>query len=133
MTLIEKAKGFYALALSDPGQACQTFLADDFCLENPLPEIVPFGGTYQGADGFVRYLTEIAGAIDMGPLDMEEWTEGNGVVAVRGHEESLVRATGRTYRMRFVHWLSFDEYGKIRVMREYNDTAEMEKAFKNEN
>jgi len=40
-----------------------------------------------------------------------------------------VFATQKRYRMRFVHWLSFDDQGLITNMREYNDTAEMDKAF----
>lgn len=127
--LIERAKTFYELALSDPARACEEFLATDFVLENPLPSQIPFGGVYQGADGFVQYLTQIAETIEMGPLEMAEWTADKRTVAVRGEEESLVKSTGRKYRMRFVHWLSFDDEGKITAMREFNDTAEMQKAF----
>ena len=54
--------------------------------------------------------------------------DGNAVVA-RGSEGSLVHSTGRRYHMRFVHWLTFDDAGKIISMREFNDTAEMAKAF----
>ncbi len=131
-TLIDHAKGFYAMALSDPAQACATYLAPDFTLENPLPDTIPFGGVYHGAEGFVEYLTKIAAAIDMGPLHMEEWAADDHTVVVRGEEESLVRSTGRKYRMRFVHWLTFDGDGKVTAMREFNDTAEMGKAFDHE-
>jgi ketosteroid isomerase-like protein len=130
--LIERAKSFYGLALSDPARACEEYLAADFVLENPLPSYIPFGGTYQGAEGFVKYLTQISETIDMGPLVMAEWAADDHTVVARGEEDSLVKSTGRRYRMRFVHWLSFDESGKITAMREFNDTAEMGKAFDHE-
>jgi len=127
--LIERAKEFYAVILTDPTTACKEYLAADFRLENFLPEHFPFGGIYEGSDGLVQYLTEIGSSIEMGPLHMEEWmTDGNSVV-VRGAEKSKVLSTGRGYDMRFVHWLSFNEEGRIQIMREYNDTAEMAKAF----
>lgn len=65
----------------------------------------------------------------MGPLEFEEWVIGDGVVAVRGREASNVRSTSRRYDMRFVHWLSIADDGKVTWMREFNDTAEMAAAF----
>ena len=127
--LLARAKDFYGAALSDPQTAAAEFLSQDFLLENPLPEGIPFGGSYEGAEGFLRYLGGIAEAIEMGPLEFDEWVVADGVVVARGREESLVRATGERYRMRFVHWLSFDGTGKITAMREFNDTAEMARAF----
>ena len=130
MTLIEKAKSFYGLALANPEAACDEHLADDFLLENYLPEIIPFGGRYSGREGFLQYLGELTRAIDMGPLHMEAWTAGENTVVTRGQERSLVKSTGRHYEMRFVHWLDFDGSGRITNMREYNDTAQMAEAFK---
>ena len=127
--LLKNAKSFYALALSDPQKACADYLADNFVLENYLPDIIPFGGRYEGASGFLQYLQELSAAIDMGPLHMEQWVSGDNEVIVRGTEGSLVRSTGLRYEMRFVHWLSFDPQGRITNMREYNDTAAMQTAF----
>lgn len=127
--LLNRAKGFYALALSDPEKACADYLAEDFVLENYLPDNIPFGGRYEGAAGFLRYLQELNAAIEMGPLEMLQWVDAERDVVIRGSESSLVRATGKRYQMRFVHWLSFDDAGRISNMREYNDTAEMASAF----
>lgn len=127
--LLKKAKNFYAAVLSDPAAAADEYLAEGFVLENPLPDVIPFGGTYSGKAGLLRYLGKINEALDMGPLEFDEWlADGNGVVA-RGREVSRVRATGRSYDMRFVHWLSFDASGRLTAMREFNDTAEMVRAF----
>jgi len=65
----------------------------------------------------------------MEPLEMDEWVADDKTVAVRGEDKGLVRSTGRRYRMRFVHWLTFDETGRIAAMREFNDTAALGAAF----
>jgi ketosteroid isomerase-like protein len=127
--LLSRAQAFYAAALADPAAAAEQYLSEDFVLENPLPEPIPFGGSYRGREGFLRYLGELAAAIDMGPLQMQEWVADGRTVAVRGRESSRVRQTGRVYEMRFVHWLSFDEDGRLTAMREFNDTAAMRPAF----
>ena len=129
---ITTAKSFYRDALSDPVSACETFLSQDFVLENYLPHHFPFGGRYEGATGFLKYLEEISSAIDMGPLHMDEWVADGNAVVVRGTEESLVKSTGKKYTMSFVHWLTFDDSGRISIMKEFNDTAEMAKAFDQE-
>jgi ketosteroid isomerase-like protein len=46
-----------------------------------------------------------------------------------GHEASLVRSSGRSYEMDFVHLVKFTADGKIRSVREYNDTAAIGAAF----
>ena len=130
--LVAKAKTFYKGALTNPVDVCEKFLSQDFILENYLPKHIPFGGRYEGVSGFLRYLGEISSAIDMGPLQMDEWVTGGNVVVVRGTEESLVKSSGRKYSMRFVHWLTFDASGRISNMREFNDTAEMAEAFNRE-
>jgi ketosteroid isomerase-like protein len=127
--LIDRVKAFYAEAPSDPAAACEKFLAPDFVLENFLPEHIPFGGRYEGTDGFLQYLGEMFGAIEIESLQMDEWVADSRTVAVRGEDHGLVRANGRKYRMRFVHWLSFDDAGRIAVMREFNDTAALAEAF----
>jgi ketosteroid isomerase-like protein len=127
--LIDKVKTFYAELSSDPVAACEEFLSGEFVLENFLPEQIPFGGRYEGAEGLLRYLGEIFAAIEMEPLEMDEWVADSRTVAVRGEDKGLVRSNGRRYRMRFVHWLTFDETGHIAFMREFNDTAALAGAF----
>jgi ketosteroid isomerase-like protein len=127
--VLSKAQGFYGLALIDPVAAATQYPHTDFVLKNLLPTHIPFGGRYDGLNGFLTYLGTINAAIKIGPLRMDEWVADCRTVAVRGEEQSVVRATGRTYRMCFVHWLSFDAEGKITAMRKFNDTAEMAEAF----
>ena len=74
-------------------------------------------------------LEKLGAAIEMGPLDMQEWICDGNNVAVRGEEGSLVHATQKRYHMRFVHWLTVNDDGRITNMREFNDTAAMGEAF----
>ena len=128
--LIERTKQFYALLLSDFAAATEQFLADDFVWENPLPEIVPFGGIYHGAEGLLAYLQGLAAAIEMSPLHFDEMIAGDDVVAAIGVERNtLVLPTGKRYDMPFVHVIRFNDEGKVSHVREYNDTKEMLAAF----
>ncbi len=122
-------KEFYGEVLTDPVGATDKYLAPDFVLENYLPAHFPFGGRYEGREGMLRYLEELGTAIEMGPLDMQEWICDGHNVAVRGEEGSLVHATQKRYHMRFVHWLTVNDEGLITHMREFNDTAAMGEAF----
>jgi ketosteroid isomerase-like protein len=127
---VQRTQEFYALLLSDFQAASENYLADDFEWENPLPDLIPFGGTYAGAEGLLRYLTEINAAIEMSPLHFTDMIEADGVVAAIGVEENtLVKQTGKHYTMPFVHVVRFDANGKVSHVREYNDTREMVAAF----
>lgn len=127
--LTERAKTFYRVLLSDPETACREYVDPGFVLENHLPGHIPFGGRYEGHQGLMRYLGELVSAIEMGPLEFAEWVADDHAVVVHGQEGSLVLSTNRRYRMRFVHWLTFNDDGLVTSMREFNDTAEMAEAF----
>jgi hypothetical protein len=87
--LLTTAKTFYSEVLTTPVESCEKYLSSDFVLENYLPDYFPFGGRYEGAAGFLQYLGEITGALEMGPLKMDEWMTSDNVVVVRGTENSL--------------------------------------------
>ena len=103
-------------------------LADDFVLTNPLPDPIPFGGRYEGAAGFLEYLQGIFAALEMEEFVVEEVLGAGHRAAVIGRERSRVKATDRRYAMEWVHVLEIAE-GRIRSLREYNDTAAMRDAF----
>jgi len=105
-----------------------TLLAEDFVLENPLPAIIPFGGTYEGAAGFVEYAQGIGAAIAIEDFGIDRILCDGDHVAVAGRERSRVVSTGRTYAMEWVHVLRIAN-GRIHHLREYNDTAAMLAAF----
>ena len=129
--LAEKVREFYQLALTDFPKAVEKYVGEGFTWENPLPDHIPFGGVYHGADGLWAYLTGLSAAIEMGPLEWDDIVcEGNIAVCIGVEADTLVKATAKRYTMPCVHVLRFNDDGKIVHVREYNDTKEMIEAFR---
>jgi ketosteroid isomerase-like protein len=128
--LIALTREFYELLLGDFQAAADKYLAEDVAWENPLPDCIPFGGTYRGIAGLAEYLGALDQAITMNPLHFDDILAADRVVAAIGVErDTLVHATGRRYNMPFVHVIRFNDEGKVIHVREYNDTLEMVAAF----
>ena len=128
----EKVKDFYQLIVADTQVAIERYVAEDIVWDNPLPENIPFGGRYNGIEGLVQYLTQLASEIEMSPLNFTEIIVGEDKAAVVGIEQDTrVISTGKTYTMPFVHVLKFNQEGKINHVYEYNVASEMVEAFSN--
>ena len=131
-TLIEKTNDFYGMILTDPEQAISKYVAPDITWVNPMPPIVPFGGTYEGIDGLFAYLTKLAESLELSPLHFTEVIGQGNIVSAIGEEiNTKVIPTGKSYNMPFVHVVRFNDEGKINHVREYNDATEMLAAFEN--
>jgi ketosteroid isomerase-like protein len=128
----ETVRSFYDHFLAGKvEEASRNFLADDFTLSNPLPDLIPFGGVYSGPGGFLEYAGKIASTLTMEEFVIDDViSEGEKVVVV-GRETSKVHSTGRRYEMQWVHVLRVSA-GRIHEMREYNDTAAMLPAFESD-
>jgi ketosteroid isomerase-like protein len=109
-------------------EALERFVAPDAVLENPLPEPIPFGGRFDGPEGFGAYLQGVFQAIEMEQFEIDEIFGEGERVTVLGRETSRVRSTDKRYTMSWVHVLTVRD-GRIRHMREYNDTAAMAASF----
>jgi len=121
---------FMEKLMVDPIGTIRDRVHPQFVCTNNLPDNAPFGGRYDGHYGIIQYLGELALGIEMGPLHYEEmFCDGNTVIGL-GREKSVVRATGKTYDMPFVHVFDWaEDGGKLMSLREFNDTAEMAKAL----
>lgn len=89
---------------------------------------IPFAGTFIGVAGVQNFFStfgEAAEPIEMTPEGM--WNEGE-TVFVRGIEASRVKATGKEYRVGWVHVVSVKD-GKITSLDEYIDSAAVADAF----
>lgn len=126
--LIDFIKTFYHHFESGNGEAAAAMLAENIVWENPMPEEIPFGRRYEGREGVVRYWGELMETLDMGPMEVEQMIAQDDTVVVTGREASTVKATGKNYDMQWVHLFKVAD-GKIVSGREYNNTAEMLKAF----
>lgn len=129
MSAIETVTSFYELfAAGKIPELLERFVAEDAVLENPLPEPIPFGGTFEGRAGFAEYLGRILEGITIEAFEIDEIFGGGERVTVLGRETSKVNATGRRYTMAWVHVLTVRD-DRVTHMREYNDTAAMRAAF----
>ena len=109
-------------------EAIERCLAASFVWDNPLPDIIPFGGRFEGHEAAARYMQLLAEAIDIEEFVVEDMICDGDRLAMTGRETSLVRNTQRRYTMQWAHFLTAKD-GKLVYWREYNDTAEMLRAF----
>lgn len=123
-------RAFYDRVLAgDVKEAVAEYLTPDVVWENPLPEPIPFGGIFEGAQGAGRYLRLLFEQVQIEDFQIDRIVVDGDCVVVLGSETSRVSATGRVYRMEWVHVLGL-RGKKIETLREYNDTAAMLAAFR---
>jgi ketosteroid isomerase-like protein len=130
--LIEGFRVYMDTVLATPALAFADMTDPQVVWENHVPDHIPFGGRYDGIQALARYLTELVSAITMGPLEYFEFyaeTETNTLIVVGRENDSVCKATGRTYSMPFVWVARFNEERRLIYCREHNDTCEMSEAF----
>lgn len=128
----DRALDFYQLLFTDFPAAMEKYVTNDTVWENPLPEIIPFGGVYKGPAGLSQYLQMLSEEIEMQPLHFTDVLESGRIVSVIGDEkDTLVKRTGKRYDMPCVHVVRFNSDDKIEHVREYNDITLMLLAFQN--
>lgn len=87
----ELVQRFYTAASqgATAGSGSELF-ADDVVLENPVPDSLPFGGTYQGPRAVARYMGQISESLEFLAFEITEIiAQGDKVVAL-GSERSRV-------------------------------------------
>ena len=129
MTPIDTTKAFYELFGSGKiEEMLERFVDAHAVLENPLPDPIPFGGTFEGHQGFAAYAQGIFASIAIERFEIDEIFAQADRVVVLGRETSRSLNTGKHYTMSWVHVLTVRS-GRIQHLREYNDTAAMAAAF----
>ncbi len=128
---VDTVNRYMELLLSDFA-ASTKMLADDFVWENFLPAHVPFGGRYEGVSGLQTYLGQLAATWVIGELVFHDYvfdpeTQILAATGVEKNGQSLT--TGRTCDMPFVWEFRFADDGRLRYLREYNDTASIGGTF----
>ncbi len=122
-------KDFYGLVLGGQAEtAIRKYTTPDFVWANPVPDAIPYGGTFEGPEGASRYLELVFATLDLSDFVIDEVVAGGDRVVVLGHEAAEVKASGRRYAQEWVHVLRLRD-GRIEHLREYNDTAAMLSAF----
>jgi ketosteroid isomerase-like protein len=117
------------LGARDLAEFAEEHFASDVVWDNFLPEIIPFGGSWEGRAAVVEFLTLMMGQIRIKAFDIERILVAGNSAVITGHEDSDVTTNGNAYGMDWVHILDFDDTGRVARAREYNDTAAMQAAF----
>lgn len=112
--------------------AASEMLTEDFVWENFLPDHVPFGRSYKGVAGLSTYLGELAETWGLGEIVFHDYIYDpeTRIMAIPGVEKNAkALPTGRSCDMDFIWEFRFTEDGKIRYVREYNDTNSIGDTF----
>ena len=92
MTPTEATRAFYDLFIAGKiEEALERFVDPEAVLENPLPEVIPFGGVFEGRQGFAAYLEAILRGISIERFEVDEIFADGERVTVLGRETSLKR------------------------------------------
>ena len=129
VTNIEK----YLLTAKIDFPASLELLSEDVVWINRLPEHVPFSGEYHGRAGVAQYFQRLAENFVLGEHNLNEYdfiqTEDT-LVMVGCEKGGKALPTGKVFDLEFVWVVRFDEQGRIKYLREHNDTAAIGDAFK---
>jgi len=126
-----RTRELYRLLTADFMDVVKNWITDDFVWINHLPDHIPFGGSYQGAEGLMRYGRELAAAVELKPLHIDSIVIQGNTAAVIGVEQGTrVIPTGKFYDMDWVHVVKYTEDGLVAYLREYNQYEEMAAAFR---
>jgi hypothetical protein len=100
-------------------------LDDEF--EFRQSQLVPWGGSYRGREGFMEFLGKITTHVDSA-VEIEETIEAGDHVVVIGRSRGTVKATSRPFDVRAVHVWNL-RAGKPLSLDVYLDTPAMLEAL----
>ena len=100
---------------------------DVIWLRSGAPDI-PFSGTFTGIDGMSKMLTLIDQTIKLKHFIPKIFCSNDDTVVVLGHDEAVIKATGKTYQTDWVQSFTFRN-GKIIHAQVYMDTLAVMKAI----
>jgi ketosteroid isomerase-like protein len=131
MNLEKKIEHFLTTTKTD-FVAALDLLSEDVVWINRLPTHVPFGGEYHGRDGVAQYFQKMLEVFVLGEhkLDEYEFIETEDTLVIVGCEKGgTALPTGKVFDLAFVWVVRFDDQGRIKYLREHNDTAAIGDAF----
>ena len=97
-------------------------LTDDVVLVSPGPkDLLPWAGEYHGPAGVLQYYTALTQGVELTGMDTSETIAQGDKVVVLGRHAGRVRATGKTYDMKWAQVYTLRE-GKVAALHSYHDT-----------
>ncbi|HSC64767.1 MAG TPA: nuclear transport factor 2 family protein [Caldimonas sp.] len=103
-------------------------MAPDVVWEFPASSVIPWAGTFTGADAVARFFSALVECSEPEMFEPLHYIASEDRVVVLGRERFRVKATGRTWACEWAHAFTVRD-GKIAAFREYTDTAAMTQAL----
>lgn len=127
--LKKKTVQFMQAIFTDTPNAIKETTVANILVSSNQPDNVPFSKQYEGHAGLAQYVADLDRHIDRGPIEYADlYADGNTVIGL-GVDKSVVRTTGKSYEMPFVHVFHYNDAGKLVKLREFNNTHRLGVAF----
>jgi uncharacterized protein len=121
-------KGYAAFGRGDI-EALLGLFAEDIEWTVPATPGAPFGGTMKGREAVGSFFKSLAEAEDFQEFTEEDYIAQDDRVVVKGRSKAVVRATGRTLALEWVHLFTV-KGGKVQKFVEFFDTAAASDAYR---
>ena len=120
-----------AIHMSDAGLVAavrqSSALTDEIEWSIPGPEVLPFAGTWKGAEGLWQLERHLQKAVRFDKVDLGKYLVSGNDVAAIFTVEAYARGTGRPFRTEVMRHYTLDE-GRIVRIRSAYDTAAVAEA-----
>ena len=126
---VELVKQGYAAFGSGDMEKLLSLFAEDIEWTVPSIEGAPFGGTLRGRNQVAASFETLAETEDVQEFTQEDYIAQNDRVVVTGRSKAVVKATGRTLELEYVHLFTISG-GKVQRFVEYFDTAAAAEAYR---
>lgn len=129
MEHVSTVKNLYAAFGGNDRKALLDCLSDDVTFELPAMPGVPFGKSYQGKDGVLRFLADREPLVKYERFDAREFFSDREHVIVLGETGGTVLTTGKPFAYRWVQLFEFASDGRVRRFHEFLDTHALVSSF----
>lgn len=121
-------KGYAAFGRGDI-EALLGLFAEDIEWTVPAVAGAPFGGTLRGRNAVAGFFQSLTQAEDIQEFTQEDYIAQDDRVVVTGRSRAVVRTTGRTLELEFVHLFTISGR-KVQRFVEFFDTASATEAYR---
>ncbi|HKQ60753.1 MAG TPA: nuclear transport factor 2 family protein [Candidatus Polarisedimenticolaceae bacterium] len=103
-------------------------LTEDVLWEHPRAEEIPWGGLRRGREEVTQFFTALVSDVEFESFEPQLFLSAGDRVVVSGRERARVRATGKSYAVRWIQEFTLRD-GRIAEFREHTDTATLVEAL----
>lgn len=103
-------------------------LADDVVWTHHGPGSIPHSGVFKGRDGAAKFFSLLAESIEFQEFVPDRFICQEEMVVVLGHSKCLVKSTGKTFELPWVHVFRVKD-GELAQFDHFSDTGTEAEAF----